>query len=991
MARGGEFLTSKERKEYMKLPNNVASFETEKFFMLSDEDIKVINKHRKASSKLGFAVQLCIIRYTGWTLMDFEDIPYEIILYISEQLKISTFEFQSYNKRQPTRYEHLEEILNLYGYKRFKITDRECLVNYLIDKALKNNNLKYLIIEAINEIKKCKVLLPSIVTIENIIIEVRKYVDNEIFDVLSTSISNEQKKSLDILINVQSTEKKTKLSWLREISGKSSSKAFNAVADRIEYIRSLKLENIDLSSIHNNRIDELYKLGSNYEAYDFKRFDDKKRYSILSIYLVNFSRKLIDHAIQIHDIQIQGVQSFGKKEQENLMKKNGKKANISLHNYVELGRAIIKAKEEGKPSVDFKTIEDVMPWDEFVISINEVSEITRPKEYNSLDLITQKYSALRRYTPRLLKILEFKASKTGEPVLKALETIKELNSKTKRKVPNGAPLDFVTNQWGKYVYDQEGNIDKKYYELAAFTELKNAVRSGDISIVGSKQHKPFEEYLMTDDEWEKYKAENTDFKVSLNAEEYLKTRLELLNSKLKYVSDNIKKLKGVSIEDNKFVLSRLEKAVPEEAKKLSAKIYSLIPRVNLSDIIIDICKFTAFDNKLIHASTNKEPNDNERACITASLMALGTNIGLKKMEQAVKGISYKQMSNVVNWRMSDDNMEKAMADITNYHHRQPYAVYWGDGSTSSSDGVRVKSAVEALNASYNPHYGLEKGVTMYSAVSDQYSRFGVGIINTNSRDAIHIIDILLNHRTELEIEEHYTDTAGYTDQVFGLTHLLGFRFAPRLRDISDCKLYCIERKEDFKNIESVIKGKINTKIIKENYDDILKLVYSIKECKVSGSLIMGKLGSYARQNSLAKALTELGKIEKTIFILDYLSDEDFRRKIQIGLNKGEAMNALARAIFFGKYGMLHEKDIQGQLQRATALSIIINSITLWNTMYLPKAVEKLKEKEGVDESLLRHVSPLGWEHINFIGQYNFDDSSDYNLIDNMRPLREILQ
>lgn len=137
MARGGEFLTSKERKEYMKLPNNVASFETEKFFILSDDDIKVLNKHRKASSKLGFAVQLCIIRYTGWTLMDFENIPYEIILYIAEQLKISTFEFQSYNKRQPTRYEHLEEILKLYGYKRFKAKDREYLVNYLIDKALK--------------------------------------------------------------------------------------------------------------------------------------------------------------------------------------------------------------------------------------------------------------------------------------------------------------------------------------------------------------------------------------------------------------------------------------------------------------------------------------------------------------------------------------------------------------------------------------------------------------------------------------------------------------------------------------------------------------------------------------------------------------------------------------------------------------------------------------------------------------------------------------
>ena len=217
--------------------------------------------------------------------------------------------------------------------------------------------------------------------------------------------------------------------------------------------------------------------------------------------------------------------------------------------------------------------------------------------------------------------------------------------------------------------------------------------------------------------------------------------------------------------------------------------------------------------------------------------------------------------------------------------------------------------------------------------------------------------------------------------------MLGFRFAQRLRDISDCKLYYVEKKEEFKNIQSVIKGKININIIKENYDDILKLAYSIKQGKVSASLIMSKLGSYARQNSLAKALGEIGKIEKTIFILEYLSDESFRRKIHTGLNKGEAINALARALFFGKHGMLYEKDIQGQIQRATALSMIINSITLWNTLYLPKAIEKLKETEEVDETYLKHISPLGWEHINFVGQYNFDDSFDYNLVDNMRPLR----
>lgn len=159
---------------------------------------------------------------------------------------------------------------------------------------------------------------------------------------------------------------------------------------------------------------------------------------------------------------------------------------------------------------------------------------------------------------------------------------------------------------------------------------------------------------------------------------------------------------------------------------------------------------------------------------------------------------------------------------------------------------------------------------------------------------------MLHHETELNIEEHYTDTAGYTDLVFGLSHLLGFRFAPRLHDLADTKLYTIQKRSEFHSLENLLRGRINTKIIQENFDDVLRLAHSIRERKVSGSLIMGKLGSYARQNKLATALHEMGRIEKTNYILDYKSNEVLRRRIQIGLNKGEAMNDLARALFFGE-------------------------------------------------------------------------------------------
>jgi len=149
---------------------------------------------------------------------------------------------------------------------------------------------------------------------------------------------------------------------------------------------------------------------------------------------------------------------------------------------------------------------------------------------------------------------------------------------------------------------------------------------------------------------------------------------------------------------------------------------------------------------------------------------------------------------------------------------------------------------------------------------------------------------------------------------------------------------------------------------------------------------MGKLGSYTRQNKVAKALREIGRIEKTIFILDYLSDKTMRRRIQRGLNKGEAMNALARAIFFGKHGELRERALQDQLQRSSALNLLINAISVWNTVYLSEAINVLKKKEKFDEELLKHISPLGWEHINFLGEYRFS-KKEIAPLDSLRPLQ----
>jgi hypothetical protein len=300
--------------------------------------------------------------------------------------------------------------------------------------------------------------------------------------------------------------------------------------------------------------------------------------------------------------------------------------------------------------------------------------------------------------------------------------------------------------------------------------------------VGSRQYKDFDSYLISENEWKSiHTTDDTKLVVSLNVEEYLEERTTSLIHRLRWFSKNIDEIEGVKIEKGRLHVHRLEKDVPEEAKQYSASLYSLLPRIKLTDLLLEVASWTGFDEQFIHASTNRPPKGEEKPIALAALMAMGTNIGLTKMADATPEISYHQMANASQWRMYDDAMNKAQATLVNFQHRLSLASYWGDGTTSSSDGMRVQVGVSSLSADPNPHYGSGKGATIYRFVSDQYSSFYSKVINTNARDAVHVIDGLLYHESDLSIEEHYTDTAAYTDKVFGLTHMLGFRFAPRLK------------------------------------------------------------------------------------------------------------------------------------------------------------------------------------------------------------------
>lgn len=921
IARGRELLTPEQRQAFMQIPEDEWILGT--YFTFSKRDLEIVNKRRREENRLGFAVQLAVLRYPGWPYTHIKSIPDSVIQYISKQIGVSPSSLDHYPQRENTLWDHLKEIRSEYDFVTFTLSEYRMTFKYLHQLALENGDAIHLLHECIDFLRKNKIILPAITTLERMVWEARAMAEKKLFNTVSKSLTNEQKEKLEGIITSQhpSESNKTILGWLKEPPGHPSPETFLKIIERLEYIRGMDLETVQISHLHRNRLLQLSRLGSRYEPYAFRDFQENKRYSILTIYLLQLTQELTDKAFEIHDRQILSLLSKGRKAQEEIQKQNGKKLNEKVIHFTNIGQALIKAREE-KLDV-FKVLESVIEWNTFVSSVEEAQELARPADYDYLDLLQKRFYSLRKYTPTLLRVLEFHSTKANEPLLQAVEIIRGMNESGKRKVPDDSPVDFISKRWKRHLYEDDGTtINRHYYEMAVLTELREHVRAGDVSIVGSRQYRDFEEYLFSEDTWNQSKG-NTRLSVSLSFEDYITERTSSFNERLKWLAANSNKLDGVSLEKGKLSLARLEKDVPEEAKKFSASLYQMLPRIKLTDLLMDVAHITGFHEQFTHASNNRKPDKEETIIIMAALLGMGMNIGLSKMAEATPGLTYKQLANVSQWRMYEDAMNKAQAILVNFHHKLQLPFYWGDGTTSSSDGMRMQLGVSSLHADANPHYGTGKGATIYRFTSDQFSSYYTKIIHTNSRDAIHVLDGLLHHETDLNIEEHYTDTAGYTDQIFGLTHLLGFKFAPRIRDLSDSKLFTIDKASEYPKLEAILRGQINTKVIKENYEDVLRLAHSIREGTVSASLIMGKLGSYSRQNSLATALREMGRIEKTIFILNYISDESLRRKIQRGLNKGEAMNGLARAIFFGKQGELRERTIQHQLQRASALNIIM--------------------------------------------------------------------
>lgn len=970
-------LTESEKFELFQLPESEEEFI--RCYSLSERDISIIrNSCRGNSNKLGYALNLCYMRYPGIILPSNQSPEQSLINYLGEQLSIDPIDWNKYGRRLETRREHLLSIQDNFKINTFSMSYYRHCIDWLYDISLQTDRGIILARELIKKLRNQNILLPSINVIEKICAEALTKAEKEICSLLVSSLTKEQKYELDQLLIIKQGHTVSSFNWLMQSPAAINIKHILIHISKLKTIKRISIP-LDIGkNIHLNYLSKFAREGSQMTSQHLGDFEENRRYATLIAVLLELRATITDEIIEIHDKIINSLFKGAQNKQTKRLQDSSKNINVQLQLFLKLATALLDARETGEDPFD--AIEAIISWEELYQSIIQTNNLTQKENFDYLYLISDNYSQIRRYAPSFLHELKIKAAPVpaAQSILEAIGIIKNLNNGTIKKLPKKLPAKFIRSRWENLIFTDNG-VNRKYYELCILSELKNYLRSGDIWVEGSHKYKDFEDYLISRNDFDKMKnSHDIGLNVILNSEEYFTERLKLLQEKLELACKLAEagELPEVTINNGRIKVKPLTDLVPKEVDNLARKVYKLLPYVKITDLLIEVDTWTGFTDHFTHLK-NETTTDNKNLLLTA-ILSDAINLGLRKMAESSPEISYGKLSWQQAWYIRNETYSSALACIVNYHHKHPFSAYWGEGKTSSSDGQRFATGSHAKNqGKINPKYGSEPGVQHYTHLSDQYDPFHTNLTDM-IRDSTYVIDGLLYHESELEIEEHYTDTSGFTDHVFALMHLLGFKFAPRIKDLSDKKIYLPSNDYDYSTLSEHIGGVINVKKIIQNWDDILRLATSIKKGTVVASLIIRKIGSYPRQNGLAVALREFGKIERSLFMLDWYMDPALRRRVTVGLNKGEARNALARAVFFNRLGEIRNKSIDSQKQQASGLNLVTAAIILWNTVYIERAVNYLKANgEQINEELLQHLSPLGWEHIHLTGDYVWPDKNKF--------------
>ena len=966
------------------LPEELDLEELSKYFLLSSSDRAEIQECRGAVNKLGFSIQLCSLRWFGYLLPDLRNVPATIVERVMQQLEIiGPVDLSEYPQSEKTRTGHQERIRSYLGFQKCDELQRLRLLNHLTDQVIDLPRTADLIDVACEWLYEQKIVRPANRTLQDIITEAKIEGMDRVYRLISGELTIAQKKMIDQLLEANQEGAdggRSQLEELRKPAKRESTRSMNELTARLTHLQSLGCEAEILKNVPLPTRQLLSTWGYQQDVWSLRRFADEKKYSVVAAFLNTALTDTVDAIVDMQDRLITRYQNQAREKKDALLRSAEKARTAAIEAFEDIGMVIVDEENIVDRDVRKEVFEK-----RSVQSLRDLLADCRSIKFGAdahLQFMSSSYGESRKYSPQMLACTPFNF-KEDSPVGAAVAYLNTVNQDGRRKLDNSAPTAFLSKRWRKHVIKEQGDktvISRPHYEMALISTMNDSIKAGEVTVSNSRRWGDLEDLLIPLEEWHETKSahyKKLDLPVdSVDLISSLRQGLETMAATANNgVPEN--KLLKIDREKGTFTLSPFEGGDKKRArriKQLRTLIQSELPQIDLVDVLIDLDEATGFLRHFVTPAlreTRLSPEILKRNAI-AGLIAIGCNIGPYRMAMATPGITHAEISAMADWFFTQDTLKASVIELVNYGFGLPITKHFGSGDTCSADGMRFYSPSNLLRTDYSPML-KDRGITMITHTADNLLMLNQQPMPCKLREAAYDLDGLLEHGTELEPTVCFTDTHGYTETVLAAASLLGYQLAPRIKDIKDKTLYRFERGPSYEHLDPIIKSTIKTHLIHATWDEIVRVMASIQTRRVSASLILTKLSSYSRQNSLYQGLREIGRVDKTKLILRCLHDENFRRLQTKEINKGERSHDLDRFLFFGKQGALRSRDFLDQTHSFSCLAILHNAIVVWNLQQLPAVLDRLKARgHGFSDEDLAMVSPLLWKHVNPFGHYDIN-------------------
>ena len=938
---------------------------------LTDSDIQFINKNSNQNIK--FAAQLCHLRAYGRFVGKDDVLPFTPLSYIAKQLGQSLSIIPAFTQDHHS-YTQREKIRNYLGYGTFDDDESLKLQEWLVALLRKDTmDKKRLIDMAINRLKTCRVVLPSPITLGRLVSRKVNEAIEGFHRSIAESLAPDKRKQLVKLITPKHKDAYAQLSELRTSPQNANSDVMNEYLDYFDEIEQLGILECNLSAIHPDVITELAKKGRYYTSTQLRDISSKlKQEAIIICFLQETAKTILDYIV-------------------NVFKRILLDTNRRATNEVSAEREKVSKKNRGKfkPASDFikqafsQAAVEQLTLVEFVTQFNEVTMLETASACEAIDKleasgvtdnIVNRFPYIKQFSKRFLT-LKLSARVGLTSLLEALEIIRKLHCGEIKTLPDVLPTDFLPKMWNDVLYDDNGKIKAHHWEMGFYFALKKEISSGDIFLSKSRNNRYFWDTIYGELPWEKDREQ-----------EYLKLELpsefDILMNEFKgeyhrvatHASNSLSTNDFVTIKEGKFHLSKDDALVIlPEVVRLRKLIQSRMPAVRIEKLLAEAFQMSGC---MVGFTPFYAPNRTIKfplKPVIAAILAHATNIGLFGMGSSAVGISIDALTHASHVYLRPDTIKEANRLLINHFLTYPISEEMTDGSYSTSDGQRFVIEKKCFLSSFYPrYYGYyDRAISIYTHVS-KGAVFGTQVISTGEREASFVLTGLLQNDTLLNPEFHSTDTHGFTEHLFALLCLLGFPFHPRLKDIADQNIYKIDKAASYGDLDEIFSGTVDIDLIREQWDQIVRIVASLKNGLAPAHVIIQKLAN--RTDNVSKAIRALGRIIKSIYILHYIADEDLRHTVHLHLNHGESRHQLAKKLFFLNRGAFKTSDYEEIMNKASCLSLVSNAVLVWNTHHFQKIVDKLRaEGHDIPSEHLQKISALMFKHLQIYGTYHFED------------------